>query len=60
MVFYASLFTTQHYKVWIKGKLKAIHGKNSRPPLYRDVVAIEKGTFGSPSTTVVKFTLLYV
>ena len=29
-----------------------------RPPLYLDVVAIEKGAFGSPLTKVANFTYL--
>ena len=31
-------------------------GKGIAPPLYLDVVAIEKGAFGLPSTTGTKFT----
>ena len=38
----------------------AIHVKEWRPPLHLGVVAIEKGTFESPSTTVTKFTNLYI
>ena len=34
-------------------------GKELRPPLHHGVVAIEKGAFVSPSTTVANFTLLY-
>ena len=30
------------------------------PPLYLDVEAIEKGAFGSLSTTVVNFTFFYI
>ena len=30
------------------------------PPLHLGVVAIEKGAFSSPSTTVANFTLLYL
>ena len=30
--------------------------KEQRPPLHLGVVAIEKGAFGSPSTTVANFT----
>ena len=41
----AALLNTHHYKVQIKGKVE----QSSR-------VAIEKGAFGSPSTTVTKFT----
>ena len=32
---------------------------NQRPTLHLGVVAIETGTFGSPSTTVVNFTYLF-
>ena len=39
MVIDAALFSTQHYKVWTKGK----------------VVAIEKGVFGLPFAKVVNF-----
>ena len=47
MVLYATLLNTQHYKVRIKSKVE--QGKD-------DVVAIEKGAFGPPSTS---FTILY-
>ena len=46
MVFDTSLFSTQQYKVCIKGKVE-------RPPLHLGVVAIEKGAFWSPSTTII-------
>ena len=52
----AVLLNTQHYKVRIKGKLKQSREKSS-VPLLLDVVAIEKGAFGSPSTTVANFTI---
>ena len=42
MVLDAALLSTQHYKVRIKGKIWAILGMESRPPLHLDVVAIEK------------------
>ena len=32
----------------------------SRPPLHFGVVAIEKGTFGSPSTKVTNFTFFFI
>ena len=48
MVFDASLLNTQQYKVWIKDKWST--------PLYLGVMAIEKGTFRSPLTTVGQFT----
>ena len=43
----ATLLNTQHYKVRIKGKVE-----NPR----KGVVAIAKGAFGLPSTTVSNFT----
>ena len=36
---------TQHYKVRIKGKVEQSGEKESRPPQYLDVVAIEKFYF---------------
>ena len=58
MVLDASLLYTQHYNVWIKGK-RNNPGKGVAPsPPHLDVVAIEKGAFRSPSTTVGQFTYL--
>ena len=51
IVLNAALLNTQHYKVRIKGKLTN-SGNGVAPPLHLVVVTIEKGTFGSPSTTV--------
>ena len=48
MVLDASLLNTQHYKVRVKGKVEQSREKSST----LGVVAIEKGAFGSPSTTV--------
>ena len=56
MVLDISLLNTQQYKVRIKGKVEQFRDRSSTPPLYPCVVAIEKGTFWSPSTTVAKFT----
>ena len=53
----ASLLNTQHYKVRIKGKIEKSREKSSAFPLHLGVVAIEKWTFGSLSTTVANFTL---
>ena len=50
MVLNTSLLITQHYKVRIEGKVEQSREKNS------GVVAIEKGAFLSPSTTVANFT----
>ena len=58
MVFDASLLNTQHYKVRIKSKVEQSRERSSALCLRLGVVAIEKGAFGSPSTTVANFTLL--
>ena len=55
MVLDASLLNIQHYKVRIHGKWSN-PGKGVAPSLHLDVVAIEKGAFGSPSTMVSQFT----
>ena len=53
MVLDTSLLNTQHYKVRIKSKLEqSPYTSVYRPPLHLGVVAIEKGTFGPPSTMV--------
>ena len=56
MVLDTSLLNTQQYKVRIKGKGEQFREKSSAP-LHLSVVAIEKGAFRSPSTTVTNFTL---
>ena len=48
-----------HYKVRIKGKVEQSR-KRSAPSLPLGVVAIEKGAFGSPSTTVANFTYFFL
>ena len=55
-----TLLNTQHYKVRFKGKVEQSREWSSAPPLHLGVVAIEKGAFGSPSTMVANFTLLYI
>ena len=50
MVFDTSLLNSQHWKVHIKDKVEQS----------RDVVAIEKGAFGSPSTMVINFTFYFI
>ena len=63
MVLDATLLNTQHYMVRIKGKVEQLREKNRAPPhTHLCVEAIEKGAFGSPSTTVDNFTttLLYI
>ena len=54
----AALLNTQHYKVRIKGKVEQSRERSNALRLYLGVVAIEKGGFGSPSTTVTNFTYL--
>ena len=49
-----SLLNTQQYKVRIKDKVE--QSREMRPPLHLGGVAIEKGAFWSPSTTVASFT----
>ena len=58
MVLDASLLNTQHYKIWIKGKVEQSRKSSNALP-YLSVVAIEKRAFGSPSTIVANFTYLY-
>ena len=60
MVLDATLLNTQHYKVRIKGKVEQSGERSTALPLHLGVVAIKKGVFGSPSTTVTNFTLLYL
>ena len=50
----AALFSTQNYKVRIKGKVEQSREWSSILP-YISVVAIEKGAFRSPSTKVANF-----
>ena len=59
MVLDASLFDTQQYKVCIKGKVEQSR-ERSCAPLHLGVVAIEKGAFWSPSTTVDNFRIANV
>ena len=51
MVLVTSLVNTQQYKVRINDKV-AQSKERSNAPLHFGVVAIEKGAFGLPSTTV--------
>ena len=57
MVLDAALVNTQSYKVVIKDKVERSR-EWSDAFLYTSVVAIEKGAFGSPLTTVAKFTII--
>ena len=58
MVRDTSLLNTQQYKVRIKAKMEQSR-KWSSGTLRLGVVAIEKGAFWSPSTTVANFTYLF-
>ena len=60
MVLDATLLNIQHYKVRIKGKVEQSRERSSALPQHLGVVAIEKGTFGLPSTKVANFTLLII
>ena len=51
------MLNTQQYKIGIKGKVEQSRERSS-PHLHLGVVANEKGTFWSPSTTVANFTNL--
>ena len=55
MVLDATLLNIQYYKVRIKGKEEQSRERSSALPNTSVVVAIEKGDFGSPSTTVANF-----
>ena len=50
-----SLLSTQQYKVCIKGKVEQSTETNSAFTLHLSVVAIEKGAFWLPSSTVANF-----
>ena len=52
MVLDTSLLNTQHYKVRIEGKVEQSRERSSALPLHLGVVAIEKGAFWSPLSTV--------
>ena len=52
MVLDTSLLNTQQYKVHIKDKVEQSRERNRALLLHRGVVAIDKGAFWSPSTTV--------
>ena len=57
MVRNASLLNSLHYKVRIKGKVEQSSERSSATPTsHLGVVAVEKGDFGSSSTTVTNFT----
>ena len=50
------MLNTQHYKVCIKGKVEQSRERKKHPRRQFGVIAIEKGAFKSPSTTVANFT----
>ena len=56
MLLDATLLISHHYKVRIKGKVVQSREWSNALPKHFGVVAIEKGTFGSPSNTVASFT----
>ena len=58
MVLDTSLLNTQQYRVRIKDKVEKFTERSSAIPYNFGVVAIEKGAFLLPWTTVAKFTLL--
>ena len=58
MVLNTSLLNTQQYKVCVKGKVEQSWERSSAPPLHLGIVAIEKGAFWLPSTTVANFPLI--
>ena len=60
MVLDTSLLNTQQYKVRMKGKVEQSRERSTTLHLHLSVVAIEKGAFWSPSTTVANFTFTYL
>ena len=58
MVLDAVLVKSQHYKVWIKGKVEQSRERNSVLPL--GAVANEKGAFRLLSTMFTNFTCFYL
>ena len=57
MVLDTALLNTQHYKVRIKGKVEQSRERSSTPTLHLGAVAIEKGSFWSPSSMVTNYSL---
>ena len=60
MVIDTDLLNTQYFKVFIKGKEEQSRERSSALLYYLDVVAIEKGVFGLPSTKVANFTCIII
>ena len=59
MVLDTSLLNTRQYNGSIKGKVEQYRERSCAPPIHFGVVAVEKGAFWSPSTTVANFTNLF-
>ena len=60
MVLDGTLFSSQHYKVRIKGKVEQSRERSSTLPTPRcSSYSIEKGAFGLPSSKVANFNLTY-
>ena len=59
MVLDTSLLSTQQYKERIKGKVEESWERSSALHIRLGVVAIEKGAFRSPSSTVANFTFFF-
>ena len=59
MVLDAALLSSQNYKLRIKGNVKQSKGMDKSPRLHLGLVAIERGAFGSPLTTVANFAYFY-
>ena len=60
MVLDTSLVNTQQYKVRIKGEVEQSRERSRALSYTPSVVAIEKGAFWSPSTTVAIFLLIFL
>ena len=60
MVLVTSLLNTEHYKVWVEGKVEQSRKWGHAFLLHLGVVAIEEGAFESPSTKIADFTYIYI
>ena len=60
MVLDASLLYTLHYKVRIKDKVEQPKERSNTIPWHVGVVAIGKGTFESPLTTLLIYIYIYI
>ena len=59
MVFDTAMLNAQHYNASIKAKMEQCRERTNAAQHF-GVVAIEKRTFVSPSTTVANFTFIYI